>query len=133
MREIKFRVWDEKNRQFYYSGEHEGHLGFFKTIENTDIQQNVLPKIKFIQQFTGLKDKYDQEIYEGDIVRGEVDFREIDADGTHYGDIYTFKGEIIYKAPEFTCEGADFPLNQYNSLEVLGNVYQNPEFNLVKK
>lgn len=60
MREIKFRVWDKVYKQF---------------LEGDIIREYLLgeliddPNFEVIQ-YTGLKDKYGTEIYEGDILRG---------------------------------------------------------------
>ncbi len=74
-----------------------------------------------VMEFTGLKDKNDQEIYEDDIVRlqnriGAVEYRE-DFAGFKVGD-------------EFGTR----ELNQYYSdLEIIGNIYENPELLLDNK
>jgi uncharacterized phage protein (TIGR01671 family) len=61
MRQIKFRAWDVLYDKMLYSK--EGNLnGFFHTVEQRP--QDQAP----VMQFTGIKDKYGFEIWEGDVV-----------------------------------------------------------------
>ena len=107
-RQIKFRAWDKGNNQFCYldisrssEADIEG-LGIFRNVEK--------------QQFIGLLDKNGQEIYEGDIVQPiqgqpfEIKWMitNTDTDGVFVG-FYDFTG-------------SDFKL-----LEIIGNIYSNPE------
>lgn len=81
-----------------------------------------------IMQFTGLKDRYGEEIYEGDIVR----FFECDGDG------YTVP--VVWDN-DYACFSVDWGSNMLSSfdylyleefytdikdIEVVGNIYENP-------
>jgi hypothetical protein len=61
-REFKFRVWSFSEKSFYYFTLDEG------------IPQGITGKISELQQYTGMMDKYNQPIYEGDVIRGIFDF-----------------------------------------------------------
>lgn len=118
-RPIKFRAWCFAtfycpNAQMVIPGTFEAaqimglyHLDDF--IDNEDFQ---------LMQFTGLTDKNGREIYEGDIVESEIPACR------HVVIFLTdtcgfFLRPIIFK-------GYDFFMNQAKSLEVVGNIYENP-------
>lgn len=116
MRSIKFRAWDKNFKKMFYEGFGVSAKGTYY-IESTskDIE---------IMEYTGLKDKNGKEIYEGDIVNSYYDkpFIIEHTIGNHIKT--TGHGET---AQEY-ISGFVF---QYDSVEVIGNIYENPE--LLKK
>lgn len=116
-REIKFRVWDHNtdtmmipdNFEFY-----DGKIGWIDAGREAGpgLGNDGYPDQFEIMQYTGLHDKNGREIYEGDIVKNEngvlrvVEFH----DGSFtLGDYY------------FGSIGAG------RVLEVVGNIYENPD------
>lgn len=117
MREIKFRVWDNVD---YMSSPFS-----IKDVQLKVIQfDSDLP----IMQFTGLEDKNDQEIYEGDILdTGETRHRPSWRKGHNYH-------VVCFSSGCFTAKGWNGEIEVSPSLSVLnhkstviGNIYENPE------
>ena len=81
-----------------------------------------------VQQYIGIQDKNQKDIYDGDIVRYNCYFHEHDLE-THVGEVYFEEGIYYFdKTNQFTTNDCNF---DSFSLEVIGNIFQNP--NLLKK
>lgn len=115
MREIKFRAWDKKGKQMINQPDlcMDGDVFYALDEEGTEF------RFDEIMQFTGLKDKNGKEIYEGDITKdgcigvGEVSFDE-------YQGRYRTWNKLSGGEMGLTFEYA-------RQLEIIGNIYENPE------
>jgi uncharacterized phage protein (TIGR01671 family) len=93
-------------------------------------------KIIAINEYAGLIDKNKQEIYEGDVVKEEYPLKKANKEGMYVDseEIITREGTILFnkKSMSFMIEGfEDYPVfwqDWYGPLEVIGNVYENPEY-----
>lgn len=77
-REIKYRVWNERYKEYAYWGFFD--LGFTGIPTGGGLSIEECQKTS--QQFIGTKDRNNKEIYEGDIRREEIEFE--DGDEIHY-------------------------------------------------
>ena len=114
-REIKFRAWDEK-KSIIRIVKQIDLCGFvtYEDIAGEDWQSDFI-----LMQFTGLKDRNGEEIYEGDILQDSRD--------------ETWKYEVKYSntMPIFYADGLEDEVFTVklakNYLEIIGNIYENPE------
>ena len=107
-REIKFRAWDVENEEWEYSDDF-GLVAFF-----TAIATGILDS-KTLTQYTGLKDCWGKEIYEGDILKHSSRKRD------YFIPIVFEGGRFQHKSP-----GLPFLEHLWEG-EVIGNIYENPE------
>lgn len=138
MRQLKFRIWDLQSKRFVnndcgthccsnwmidaFTGElcdmvqSIGHEGFTRSDDSGYLEGSKYHKKKYvIQQFTGLKDRNGQEIYEGDVVRFVTNTEE------HIAKVFYSELEgVMYPTHEGRCVLED-------NAVVIGNIFENPE------
>lgn len=119
MRTLKFRFYDEKYRTWYKG------LGPLIYADSPLVKQGYT-----IQQYIGLKDKNGKEIYEGDYINfscnwtvelGDKDIVEYKNQHVHYDE--TIASFVFGHEQEFTI----LDKIMLSTLEVVGNVFDNPE------
>lgn len=136
MEMIKFRAWDKvQNKMLLPENIEFSHGKAYWADASTDGNEDDeysndgevdgIGALFKLEQFTGLKDVYGKEIYEGDIVHGYD--QEPDRDDGYIGssvtDVVNFKygtfwiGDSWYKVMVMTP-----PI-----VEIIGNVHENPE------
>lgn len=127
-RTLKFRIWDDKLKQFNY-------FDIFNTHGNitNDCKNN-------IQQFTGLKDSAGQDIYEGDILT----IIEEGGRGEKYKDqcVVKFSNKIAcFRAESLNPErirkyrawtSYSLEIERYSSIKITGNIFESPDLLLQK-
>lgn len=117
---IKFRFWNSS-----VAVEKMLTWEFAKQIHADELfeQKHLIPL-----QFTGLLDKNGKEIYEGDIVQ-------VKTWNNKQGNIYK-KGQVCWADAHFFVAANDplspfamtYPHHPQISWEIIGNIYENPEF-----
>lgn len=114
MKELRFRAWDGKKMIDDVIPASETSI-----IELFDRYEWQETEVKAVEQYTGLKDKNDKEIFIGDIV------------SEHNGDII---GEIIQKPSGEYCiawigiyAGSSILYDELSMCEVVGNIHENAD------
>ena len=122
MRLLKFRVWDKELNKFDSPNVH--HLiknnAILSIGLNLDIQKICGDGRFVIQQYTGLKDKNGEEIYEGDIVKATSDQYENE----------NFVGKVIFDEGCFLTWINKNDIRGIwgeDDIEVIGNIFETPE------
>ena len=120
MREIKFRAYDKKDNEMFYSNMYQDKTSMIFGLSNflkecSDIEDTLM-------QYTGLKDKNGVEIYEGDIVR--TTSNELTGKWKHK--IYKIEFKEINCVAGAKYMGFDFQFN-VDEVEIIGNIYENKE------
>jgi len=118
MRPIKFRVWlDEFNKMFYDVGLMGGELYVNIDGKGYDVVGDC-GDFK-LMQYTGLKDQNGRENYEGDIAKsGKRLFV-----AKWNNDIASFVWEPLDGESSYPC----FNVGTVKNVEIVGNIYENPE------
>lgn len=130
MRKIKFRAWDkEENIMVIVDSIHFNVNGVNTFVSVTGDKALIIEGVSIgvpkelevkvdLMQYTGLKDKKSKEIYEGDIITWLDPFSKYPKAEVLYdettGGYRTYKGDLSH-------------ISIRPGLEVIGNIYENPE------
>ena len=121
MREIKFRAWDNETNNMIYPekvidpGHHSFNM-YSGSLQYYNLQNGY--GTGEIMQYTGLKDKNGQDIYEGDVVK----YTDESLDPTPA--IVAYSGTSFSTECTITKDLGDMYGFEF---EVIGNIHENPE------
>ena len=133
-RPIKFRVWDKiTNRYLQELGIYYWHIPYSLDGEEITGEANLFGLSELLrhnnfvaQQYTGLNDKNNKPIYEGDIVKYKT------WTGSHDGTTEEHQTQVQFKDGAYypryiddECEDSWYSFKVYD-LEVIGNVFETP-------
>lgn len=145
-REVKFRIWDKTSNRMLYQDDFERveldtknkmvSLVRSETIESSyvlDYEDGIEAEI---MQYTGFKDTKNKEIYEGDILH----VTKVSMCGVDKYNVAEYNTDVRWEDGAFVIKGDadvdcyDTWLASYNNpdspqieIEVIGNIYENPE------
>jgi len=125
MRVFKFRYWNPIAKTYKmswrYNLTHDGKILAYD-VDMMDYDEPTDPKNSalVIQQYTGLKDRHEKEIYEGDIVKAYSEEFENE----------NFTGKVIFDEGSFLTWINKNDIRGVwsgDNIEVIGNIMENPE------
>ena len=120
-RTIKFRAWDKTLNKIHCWSAIENHFTLEELLDDNFFEA---------MQYTGLKDKYGNEIYDGDYIRYSM--------RTINGSVFTHVCRVFqHESGTWRIEGYHEDNHSYETkgtvyaahliCEVIGNIYENPE------
>lgn len=116
-RVIKFRAWCNNDQRMYYQG-----------TEGVETIQSFmhLHGDKYLMQFTGQKDSNGKEIYEGDIIRVDVDQKRVRYLCVSYSNFFmSFSADDVHRGGS-VCLGTEN--HSEIPYKVISNIAENPEW-----
>ncbi|GED64328.1 YopX family protein [Lysinibacillus fusiformis] len=125
MREIKFRAWMENKMLSHEDLVDMDQESYAMYTILTEPQEDIT-----FMQLTGLKDKNGKEIYEGDIVEYN-DFNSLRTGG--HAEDKIIVGKVVFSCGMWMVEENNCGHDLYEGLvndeelEIIGNIYENPE------
>lgn len=121
----KYRAWDSAKKEMFKDTFAITESGQVVVVEQESVASS--PDYVFVDhlviiQSTGLKDKNDKEIFEGDILDYKGRKALVRWHGSYASFIYRFVDELQKRNTEWK------PLYlAYMKCEIIGNIYENPE------
>jgi len=118
MRELRFRAWNEHDKLMADPFGLRENL-MWRSKHETAVTYKALMPEDIVMQFTGLKDKNGEDIYEGDII-------------SLIGATYTYV--VKFEDYKFVCDHHNKPFGRWGDIykfkelnfeiEIIGNIYQ---------
>lgn len=127
-REIKFRAWHKKARKMFpvigwMQGDYGPDDSCVYAIDEHGVTVRMADGLVELLQFTGLQDKNERDIYEGDIIEFSI-FPEPEQEAKRIRDTVVWKHGCFGLGKRIELLGG---MPSYRGIEVIGNVHEHPE------
>jgi uncharacterized phage protein (TIGR01671 family) len=130
-REIKFRAWDKRLKEMQFTIEMHQYKDGSMGIQIGDSLAVRDDDDFILMQYTGLKDKNGKEIYEGDVIRYTKNKHLIYPNFTtvieYYKYSFGFRLQNSFNTYDPFCLHDEIEIDFLPYIEVIGNIYENPE------
>jgi uncharacterized phage protein (TIGR01671 family) len=118
MRKVKFRGYSNETKKWYY-GNYE-KLGDVSSIVYSEKHMprrrlRIIVDPESVGEWTGLQDRHGKDIYEGDIIKGNLDSERMN--------LIT---SVEFESGSFMGHTGAY-LSSYYNVQVIGNIYEHPE------
>ena len=127
----RFRAWDTTNKEMFKDTFAITESGQVVVVEQESVvspPDYVFVDHLVIMQSTGLKDKNGKEIFEGDIITNGMDIVDVRNHGT-LGFYTIVNGREMFFGHGTSIEEFEEDIEGFTEIaEIIGNIYENPEF-----
>jgi uncharacterized phage protein (TIGR01671 family) len=129
-RQISFRVWDDEKKEMVYDVAVLSEYAKMPKYTGNEIYIHPKSTIYSLMQFTGLLDKHNKMIYEGDVISIYIPTQYDELKSGRFG--RRLIAQVKFSGGAFWFDGdgqTDCNWHFYNASdrEIIGNVFENPE------
>ena len=129
MREIKFRAWC--GERMYYMENFDffiNECGACINVNHPEYGKTYKVTKWNLMQYSGLKDRNGQEVFEGDVIKMIALHNDHNQKGAvDYASIYFSHGQFCIALDGYKIGTPLFNVKLSSSVEVIGNIHENPE------
>ena len=123
----KFRAWSKLASKMYIVNGLYFDRGIVQYANNDNAIRFIKLKNIILMQSTGLKDKNGKEIFEGDIITNGMDIVDVRNHGT-LGFYTLVNGREVFFGHGTSIEEFEEDIDGFTEIvEIIGNIYENPE------
>jgi len=130
MREVDCMVWDKKRKAMFPARSICTTGGVYVMTGSVSTGETGhyiwIGEGYVLRQYTGLRDKKAQKIYEGDVVRVDENWEAVGIVSGEVYEVYFAFGGFRLK-PKYTTRAMGYWVDEGEFLEVIGNIYESPE------